>query len=72
MLLNTKEFRKDFVTELLVELLKNRPKNIHHDESFEMIKDISRYFDGEEEEKYKINPHVIGMRHLFRGHTVKA
>ena len=37
-----------------------------------MIEDILRYFDGEEEEEYKTNQYMIGMRYLFRGYVVKS
>ena len=39
---------------------------------FEMMEDILRYLEDEEDEDYETNQVLIGMQHLFRRYVIKA
>ena len=69
---DTKKMRKEFVTELLKEIIENKDREVEIEEIFEMIKDILRYLDDKEEEEYKTNQVIIGMQQLFRGYVIKV
>ena len=52
---DTKKMRKEFMTELLKEIIENKDREVEIEEIFEIIEDILRYLDGKEEEEYKTN-----------------
>ena len=55
--------RVQFVKDLTIEILKEKPSNIDKEEIFLLIEDILRYF-----ENYKSE----GIKDLFRGYVVKV
>ena len=39
---------------------------------FEMMEDILRYLEDEEDKDYETNQALMEMQHLFRGYAIKA
>ena len=37
-----------------------------------MLEDILVYFEGDQEEEFDTNQHMIGIKNLFKGYAVKA
>ena len=68
----TRDFRRKFITKLLVELMKKKPTNIEYEELFDMVEDILIYLEDGDKNKYVTNQHMIGIRFLFRRYIVKA
>ena len=62
----TKSLRREFVKKLLIDMLKERPEEVDRMEIFDMIEDILKYLD-EEEEDFDTTQEFIGFKHLFRG-----
>ena len=52
--------------------MKIRPEEVSYNDLFDIIEDMLRYFDNEEECDYDMNQHVIGIRCVFCGHAMKA
>ena len=47
--------RKEFIKELVVELVKNKPDDVYVEQIILFIEDILRYLENEEEEEYEMN-----------------
>ena len=47
--------RKEFIKDLVVELVKNKPDNVYVEQIMSFIEDILRYVENEEKEEYKMN-----------------
>ena len=69
---DTREFRKQFIIDLLSDLMKNKSQEVSYNDVFDMMEDILRYLDGEEIEEYETNQEMIGIVSLFRGYAVKV
>jgi len=63
--------RKQFIKELVIELARNKPKEVHIEEIMSFVEDILRYLENEEEEEYEMNQQCVGMQELFRGYVVR-
>ena len=50
----TKSLRREFVKNLLIDMLKERPEEVDRMDIFDMIEDILKYLDEEEEEDFDI------------------
>ena len=57
----TTSLRKDFVTNLLKEMIENQGREVGINEIFEMIEDILRYLENEEDKEYERNQALIGI-----------
>ena len=68
----TKKFRKQFIADLLLDLMKNRTEDMNCSNLFDLIEDTLWYLDREEQEECDTNQEMIGTLSLFRGHTVKV
>ena len=68
----TIELRRKFIEDLLADLMKSKPRNILHEELFNIVKDILIYIEAGDEEEHTIDQCMIGMRFLFRGYIVKT
>ena len=62
--------RKDFIWELVIELVKNKSEEVSVDVIILFVEDILQYLENEEEKEYKTNQHLVGMQELFRGYVV--
>ena len=62
--------RREFVKELVVELVDNKLKDVSVDMIMFFIEDMLRHLDDEDKGEHEINQHLIGMRKLFQGHVV--
>ena len=51
----TISLRKEFVKDLVVELVKNKPDEINVDVIMSFMEDIMRYIENEEEEEHETN-----------------
>ena len=49
-----------------------KPRNIDSEEINKFIKDILRYFEGEEDKDYETNQVLIGMKDLFCRYIIKV
>lgn len=68
----TTQLRREFIKKLAVELVNDKPVDVHADLMMSFVEDIATYLeDDEEEDEYETNQHLIGMKELFRGHVVK-
>ena len=54
------------------DLIAKKPINLEYDDVFDMIEDILVYLDKGDEEEYITNQHLIGMKFLFRGFSIKV
>jgi len=68
----TAQFRKDFITNLATEMIKEKQNDVSPEEIFSMIEDILIFMEGGSEEEYETNQHMVGMANLFRGYPVKV
>ena len=68
----TRQVRKKFVKELLLELQKAKPDNVDGEETLSFVEDILRCLDDDDSEECETNQGIIGIRDLFRGHVVKV
>ena len=68
----TKDFRKQFVVDLLKELMTVRTNVVICKDLFDIIEDILRHFDSEDNEEHDTNQSVVGMQCLFRGYAAKV
>jgi len=66
----TKVMRREFIRELVIELVKVKPSNVSIDLIMSFIEDILWYLENEEEEEYETNQSLIEMKELFRGYDV--
>ena len=62
-----RHLRKDFVKNLLIEMLKERPKEVDRIDIFDIIEDILKYLDEDEEGDFETSQEFIGFKYLFRG-----
>ena len=53
--------RKEFITELLKEMFQNKDREVDVNKIFEMIKDILRYLEEEDDEEYETNQAIMGI-----------
>ena len=70
---NTIEIRKEFIKEIVIELARNKPKEVHIEEIMSFVEDTLRCLENEEEEEdeeHEINQQHVGMQELFRGCVV--
>ena len=58
--------------DLIKEIIKEALKNTRIEEIFEMIEDILKYLENDEQDEYETNQGIIGLHHLFRGYIVKV
>ena len=65
----TIQLRREFVRELVVDLVRNKPLDVRVDLIISFVEDIVRYLE-EEEDEYETNQYLIGMKELFRGYVV--
>ena len=68
----TAQFRKDFITNLMTDMIKINQNDVSPDEIFAMMENILIFIEGGNEEEYETNQHMVGMINLFRGFTVKV
>ena len=68
----TIQLRKDFILELLCELVKENSDEIGIDTIMAFGEDILRYLEYEEDEEYETNQYLLGMKELFHGYIVKV
>ena len=61
----TKQLRRVFIKDLVVKLVKNKPKNISIEIIMSFIEYILQYLENEEEEDNETNQYLIGMQELF-------
>ena len=54
----------------MIELARNKPKEVHIEEIMSFVEDILRYLENEEDEEYEMNQQYVGMQELFRGYVV--
>jgi len=70
---DTVRLRREFITELLLELLAERNEEVSIDNIMAFGEDIVQYLEYEEdEEEYETSQWLIGMKELFRGYVVKV
>ena len=55
------QIRKTFVKEILVELQKAKPDNIHSKEILLLIENILRYFNDEDSEEYMTSQGLLSI-----------
>ena len=67
----TTQLRKDFIMELLSELVKKNDE-IRADTIMAFGEDILRYLEYGEDEEYVMNQYLFGMRELFQRYAVKV
>ena len=58
---NTIELRREFIKEIVIELVRNKPKDVHIEEIMSFVEDILRYLENEEDEEYEMNQQYLGM-----------
>ena len=63
--------RKELVIDLLKKYLK-KDRDADANNIFEVIEDMLRYLEEEEEEEHKTNQAMIGMQYLFRELSIKV
>ena len=66
----TKTLRREFIQELVIELVKVKPSDVSIDLIMSFIENILWYLENEEEEEYETNQSLIGMKELFRGYVM--
>ena len=66
----TIELRIKFIKELVIELARNKPKEVHVEETMSFAEDILRYLENEEDEECEMDQQRAGMKELFRGYMV--
>ena len=64
--------RKDFITDLVKELLAVKQNKVSVNEIFDMLEDILNFMEDDDIDEYETNQHMVGMNELFRGHAVKV
>ena len=70
---DTVRLRREFITELLLDLLAEKNDEVSIDNIMSFGEDIVRYLEYEEDEdEYETNQWLIGMKELFRGYIVKV
>ena len=62
--------RKEFVHELVIELVKNKLEEVSMDVIILFVEDILWYLENKEEEEYEINQYLVRVQELFRGYVV--
>ena len=62
--------RRQFIKELVVELVRKKSDEVHVEEIMSFVEDILRYLENEEEEDFETNQQYVGMQELFRGYIV--
>ena len=68
----TMQLRREFMKELVVELVNNKPVNLCEDIIISFMEDIVTHLEDEEEEdECETNQCLIGMKELFRGCVMK-
>ena len=67
----TKRLRKEFVKELLIDILKNKPREVDYMDIFDMIEDILTYLTEDEEGEFETTQEFIRFKNLFRGIVMK-
>ena len=65
----TKVLRREFIWELVIELVKIKLSDMSIDLIMSFIEDILWYLEIKEEE-YETNQNLIGMKELFNGYIV--
>jgi len=69
----TIEIRKEFIAELLIELVKANSEEVCINIIIAFGEDILRYLEYEDDdEEYETSQNLIGMKELFRGYVVKV
>ena len=67
----TKELRRVFIKELLIKMLKNKPRDINEMNIFDITEDIVKYLNNDKEGDYKTSQEFIGFKNLFKGMVVR-
>ena len=57
--------------ELLIEMLKNKPKEVNKIDIFDFIEDIVKYLNDNKEGDYETSQEFIGFKNLFKGMVVR-
>ena len=68
----SKELRKEFLQELIINLIKHKSEQISINDIFDMREDMLMHLKGGEEDEYETNQAIVGMQNLFRGFIIKA
>ena len=61
--------RREFVKNMLAELIKKKQENVRVEETLAFIEDIMKCLENEEEEECKTNQQHVGIIELLRGHV---
>ena len=56
----------------MIDLLSERSEEVMCNNLFNIIESILQYFDNKEEDECDANQYIVGMRHLFCRHAIKA
>ena len=64
--------RKDFIANLVKEIMQLKQNDILLDDIFTIIKDILIFLEGRDTEEYKTKQHIVGISNLFREYAVKV
>lgn len=65
-----RSLQREFVKETTEELLKQKNEKVEEETILEMMEDICKFFEGEEDE-YETTQQYVGFKALFRGYAVK-
>ena len=67
----TRHFKKDFVKNLLIEMLKERPREVDCMDVFDIIEDMLKHLSKDEEGDFEMSQEFIGFQNMFRGIAIK-
>ena len=63
----TISLRKEFVKDLVVTLVKNKPEDVNVEATMSFVEDALKHIENEEEEEHETNQQHVGTQELFRG-----
>ena len=66
-----RKFQSKFAKDLSAKLMKNKPVDADYKELFDIIEGIPIYLESGNKTECVTNKHLIRIRYLFRGHTIK-
>ena len=68
----TIEMRREFITELLIDLVQSNCEEVYINTIMAFGEDILRYLENEDNDEYETSQHLIGMKEVFQGYVVKV
>ena len=62
--------RKEFIKDLVVELVKNKSDDVYMEQIILFMEDILRFAENKEEEGYEMNQQYLGISDLFQEYVI--